>query len=405
MSGWWRRLSRVLGIGLVLSLPAAMFAPGAPAEGDAVALSEVTVESRSYEEALARLEQARRTIAESEARIELETRTIAEMESALTQIRRAIPTLRARISEAEELVGTAREGIADVAVASYVFGGSAGTTAVTGGEDPASAAARNARRRFVLRTLEAGTRAQLDSTIAIGRTAREQLAEAADAVVALGARREESRRALSAAREALEAARSALARLEESVSEERRLARVTGTDLSYIALEAYVRAADRINAERPSCRLPWSLLAGIGRVESRHGTYGGTRLLIDGTVSAPIIGIALSGQRETAVIVDSDGGSLDGDTEFDRAVGPMQFIPSTWARNGRDANGDGVRDPQNIYDAALSAADYLCQTAYGLPLDTPEGQQRAVFAYNQSEIYVATVLAYARDYSRLRVGP
>ncbi len=388
---------------MALSLLATVFAPGVPAETEAVPLSEVTVESRSYEEALARLDQARRKVAESEARIDLETRTIEELDSALSQIRAAIPMLTQRISEAEDMVGTARAGIADVAVASYVFGGTAGVTAVSSGEDPASEAARDARRRFVLRTLEAGTRAQLESTLEIGRTAAGQLASARRAVVDLGRRREQSLAALASARATLETARSSLSGLEEAVSEERRLARVTGTDLSYIALEAYVRAADRINGERPACRLPWSLLAGIGRVESRHGTYAGTRLLIDGSASRPIIGIALSGQRDTAVIADSDNGVLDGDTEFDRAVGPMQFIPSTWARSGRDANGDGIADPQNIYDAALSAADYLCRTAYGLPLDTPEGQQRAVFAYNRSEAYVAAVLAYARDYSRVRV--
>ncbi len=381
-----------------------VFAPAVPAEGEAVPLSEVTVESRSYEEALARLDQARRTIADSEARIDLETRTIEEMDSALTQLRRSIPSLRDQISEVEDRTGAAREGIAEVAVISYVFGGSDGTRVPPANDDGESDAVREARRRFVLRTLEAGARARLDATTEAGRTAARQLAEATRSVVELGARRERSQRALEAARRDLETARSSLDALAASVSEERRLARVSGTDLSYIALEAYVRAAERVNREQPACRLPWSLLAGIGRVESRHGTYAGTRLLIDGTTSRPIIGIALNGDRETAVMADTDGGSLDGDTEFDRAVGPMQFIPSTWVRSGRDANGDGVRDPQNIYDAALAAADYLCRTAYGLPLDSPEGRQRAVYAYNRSDAYVAAVLAYARDYSRIRVA-
>ena len=38
----------------------------------------------------------------------------------------------------------------------------------------------------------------------------------------------------------------------------------------------------------------------------------------------------------------------------------MQFIPSTWMIYGADGNGDGIKDPFNIFDAALAAANYLC---------------------------------------------
>ena len=46
--------------------------------------------------------------------------------------------------------------------------------------------------------------------------------------------------------------------------------------------------------------------------------------------------------------------------DLDRAVGPMQFLPASWARYGADGNGDGVRDPHQLDDAALAAAAYLC---------------------------------------------
>ena len=38
----------------------------------------------------------------------------------------------------------------------------------------------------------------------------------------------------------------------------------------------------------------------------------------------------------------------------------MQFIPDIWALWGQDANGDGIRNPQNIFDATKSTVWYLC---------------------------------------------
>jgi hypothetical protein len=115
-------------------------------------------------------------------------------------------------------------------------------------------------------------------------------------------------------------------------------------------------------------------------------------------VSTPrIIGIPLNGHG-TALILDTDRGRVDGDTVYDRAVGPMQFIPSTWAAYGVDATGDGVADPFNINDAALTSARYLC--AAGGNLHTQAGQVAAVLAYNYSDQYLAQVLALADAYRR-----
>ena len=79
----------------------------------------------------------------------------------------------------------------------------------------------------------------------------------------------------------------------------------------------------------------------------------------DGVADPAIIGIALDGSS-TDAITDTDGGELDGDAEWDRAIGPMQFIPETWQALALDGNGDGVLDPQQIDDAALTAAAALC---------------------------------------------
>lgn len=162
------------------------------------------------------------------------------------------------------------------------------------------------------------------------------------------------------------------------------------------ALEAYQDAANAINATEPGCHLPWPLLAGIGRVESDHGRFGGAVLRSDGTSTKKIIGPPLNGSG-TEVITDTDDGRLDGDPIFDRAVGPMQFIPSTWATYGTDGNGDGIADPFNIFDAAAAAAHYLCVA--GGDLSTTAGQTRAVLSYNHSTAYLDEVLALEHTYA------
>ncbi|MDQ2749469.1 MAG: lytic murein transglycosylase [Actinomycetota bacterium] len=162
-----------------------------------------------------------------------------------------------------------------------------------------------------------------------------------------------------------------------------------------VALNAYRVAAARMANAQPGCGIDWALLAGIGREESDHGRFAGATLNADGTSTPRIIGIPLNGNG-TEVIGDSDGGRIDGDPVYDRAAGPMQFIPSTWAAYGTDATGDGTADIFNINDAALTAARYLC--AAGGNLRTQAGQVAAVLTYNHSDQYLAQVLALAEAY-------
>lgn len=160
---------------------------------------------------------------------------------------------------------------------------------------------------------------------------------------------------------------------------------------------AYAGAASAVLAEFPECGLGWNTLAGIGWVESHHGTFGGSTVTAQGQAEPPIIGIALDGTR-SARIRDTDKGELDGDRTWDRAVGPMQFIPSTWAKWGTDGNGDGVADPQQIDDAVHSAARYLC--AAGGDLTRPANWIAAVAAYNDSISYNNQVADAADRYAR-----
>jgi membrane-bound lytic murein transglycosylase B len=168
------------------------------------------------------------------------------------------------------------------------------------------------------------------------------------------------------------------------------------------ALSAYQRAAQVIDSADKSCNIDWPLIAAIGRVESNHGRYGGNTLDSNGVSRPGIYGIPLDGSNGTSKIADSDAGQYDNDPRFDRAVGPMQFIPSTWSVVGVDGDGDGKRNPQDIDDAALATAVYLCSGDEDL--SGTDGQRAAVYRYNHSQDYVDLVLsimaAYAEgDYS------
>ena len=162
------------------------------------------------------------------------------------------------------------------------------------------------------------------------------------------------------------------------------------------ALAAYQRAETVINTADKSCNIPWQLIAAIGRVESDHGRYGGNSLNSNGLATPGIFGIALDGSHGTTRISDSDGGLYDSDSKFDRAVGPMQFIPSTWRVVGVDADNDGERNPQDIDDAALATAVYLCSGDDNL--STEAGQRASVFRYNHSKSYVDLVLSIMNAY-------
>ncbi len=242
---------------------------------------------------------------------------------------------------------------------------------------------------------------------------------------------------------------------------------VDGADFQLVALNAYVIAARTLAEQSPACAIEWWMLAGIGSIESFHGRFGDGELDHNGLTTEPIYGPALDGRilegeellapgaeipeattrtedlpvasaadavdpatpaaptasaeggpdtstedgadaaapviRRLALIEDTDGGVLDADTTYDRAVGPMQFIPQTWNLQEIDANGDGEMNPQNIYDAALASANYLCASTTSM--STVEGQEQAYFAYNHDTAYTEAVIAASERYRELFTFP
>jgi membrane-bound lytic murein transglycosylase B len=168
------------------------------------------------------------------------------------------------------------------------------------------------------------------------------------------------------------------------------------TNIPLVALEAYASAELTVTQSNPGCNLRWTTLAGIGRNESNHGQLGSATLNNDGKSSPPIYGPALDGTAGNKAIQDTDDGQLDGDEVWDRAIGPTQFIPTTWKKWSVDADGNGVADPHDIDDAALASANYLCSG--GRNLATAQGWKAAILAYNNVEVYATNVFNAANDY-------
>lgn len=162
-------------------------------------------------------------------------------------------------------------------------------------------------------------------------------------------------------------------------------------------LEAYASASLWAADNHPGCGIEWNTLAGVGWVESHHGWLRGASVTANGDVKPEIIGVPLDGTGGTAEVRDTDDGRLDGDTEYDRAVGPMQFIPETWERYSVDARGIGTADPHHIDDAAFTAANYFCSMQVDFGSD--DEWARGILRYNASQEYVEDVYAAAQYYA------
>jgi len=374
--------------------------PGLPTTS--IELAEVAVDSPAFRRAADRYGSVEATHRDAQSRrVELD-HTVSVLRSRVTELNGVLASAQARVAGLTSRVEVVETAVRELAVASFVAGGAGErlNTAIAS-ETPAIS---EVDRRVVLGGLSleillterVAYRAQIAEASARAQSATDDLAAAREALQALSAER-------PAAVDGEVATAADVAAERVAYEEARVLATVDGVEFPLVALDAYFRAAGTIASERPGCRVRWWGLAGISRVEGHHGTYGGTTLGPNGDTSRRIIGIQLNGTNETAVVGDSDGGALDGDPDFDRAVGPMQFIPQTWLRYQADGNEDGTRSPFNLYDATLAAASYLCTSSLGL--DDDAGLRAAYFSYNHSVTYVDSVLGYARLYERMIAVP
>ena len=160
-----------------------------------------------------------------------------------------------------------------------------------------------------------------------------------------------------------------------------------------VALAAYRNAEQMMAGAAPGCGVSWNLLAGIGRIESMHANGGAVDA--HGTAVRPIYGPALDGSLPGNEIIAQSNQA--GRTVYARALGPMQFLPGTWSRYASDGDGDGKADPQNIFDATLAAARYLCSG--GLNLRNQSQVLTSILRYNNSMAYAQNVLGWAAAYA------
>ncbi|WP_455749606.1 lytic murein transglycosylase [Micromonospora chersina] len=171
------------------------------------------------------------------------------------------------------------------------------------------------------------------------------------------------------------------------------------TGIPQVAMQAYGYAELVLAQTQRSCQLSWTTLAAIGYVESRHGSANKATLQANGVAVPEIVGAPLDGQGGRSRILDTDQGQLDHDRVYDKALGPMQFIPSTWQEIGADADNDGVKNPHDIDDAALAAGRYLCKG--GRNMTIPGDWWGAILSYNDVRRYAQDVFDKADEYGRL----
>ncbi|HZT67613.1 MAG TPA: lytic transglycosylase domain-containing protein [Acidimicrobiales bacterium] len=292
----------------------------------------------------------------------------------------------------------ARTGLAEVAADSYEAGGPSmpELVYVLDSRTPSDFARREALANIAAQVV-------VQHAVAL----RKAQSQTKGAALRAGTDLDESDRALWAARDQLVQAQAELVAAQTAHDQAKAsydlavsAAPQTGTDVPQIVLAAYQHAANVLSTDPKTkrCGLIWQDLAAIGRIESGHAQHADTQLAANGDTYPPILGPALDGTNGFAALPQPTGVTYDGPGPWERAVGPMQFLPTTWAVVTADGNGDGVADPNNIYDSALGAGIYLCKAAGTASLATTSELSQAFFSYNHDPQYVWEALNNAVYY-------
>lgn len=173
---------------------------------------------------------------------------------------------------------------------------------------------------------------------------------------------------------------------------------VPSTGIPQVVQNAYLEAQSYLASSDPSCQLSWADLAAIGQIESGQARWDGTRLASNGETYPPILGPALNGKHGTAALASPSVPLFDGAGPYERAVGPMQLLPTTWLSVAPSLPTGIPNDPNNVYSAAMAAGIYLCRAAGPAGMRSPAGLRRAYASYNHSRSYVRHAVSLARRF-------
>ncbi len=244
---------------------------------------------------------------------------------------------------------------------------------------------------------------EMHQAIVAYRAAQQQAAGAARSAAGAVSQSEGSLNSAESAagltRAQLASAQSRLQSAQATLAVAQLAAPAPGTDIPQIVLQAYQHAADVTAMINPSCHLSWQDVAALGRIESGHAQHGSTRIAANGDTYPPILGPPLDGTSGNAALPLPPISYYDGPGPWEEAVGPMQFLPTSWASVAMSGGTDTTPDPNNVFDAALGAANYLCRAVGpGGRLDTAAGLQTAYFSYNHSASYVAEAMSNVNYY-------
>lgn len=306
----------------------------------------------------------------------------------------------ARAAEAatQAALGKVRKAVSALAVDAFVSGGPAPAAGPVpaGGSGLAAASARAVFDQVASGL--GGREARLSSAEAAASRAVGAAAGSLEVVRGAAAR---TGRRLSHLRVELSRAQRAADRATARVHLLELAAPAPGLDIPSVVLAAYRYAAARMAVLAPACHLSWPDIAALGRIESGQAQVAGTRLAANGDSYPPVLGPPLDGTGGNGAYPLPATVTWDGAGPWERAVGPLQFLPTTWQRVARHLPPlpPGVpADPNNVYAAALGAGIYLCDAAGPAGMASLAGIKAAYFSYNHSAGYVREALANAVHY-------